>query len=334
MNFGEILESKTWKLIQNYIYSWGASVVLIGALFKLQHLPGAGLMLGVGLSIEAIIFFISAFEPMMDHPDWKRVYPQLRDGGEDEKEKTLLAELDKKYFNKPVSIDGAALSHGNGGNGGHVAGIQGIELPADLKEKITKSIENLAKTASGLSDITAATVATDNFVKNLNQAAASIGSVVTANQKVSGEMEKSVEAITSSYQTAAQAIKSSAEKTYEGVSTSVNDLTTASQKVSESLTSGYKNISNSASKYAENVEVINKNLAALNTAYEMQLKGAGKVDEMVSNYSKGVDQIGKLLEASLAETQKFNQGTKDMNENIQALNKVYGNMLGALNVKK
>lgn len=331
MNFGEILESKTWKLIQNYIYSWGASVVLIGALFKLQHLPGAGLMLGVGLSIEAIIFFISAFEPMMDHPDWKRVYPQLRDGGEDEKEKALLEELDKKFFNKPVSIDGAALGQGNGGNG---AGIQGIELPADLKEKITKSIENLAKTASGLSDITAATAATDNFVKNLNQAAASIGSVVTANQKVSGEMEKSVEAITSSYQTAAQAIKSSAEKTYEGVSSSVNDLTTASQKVSESLTSGYKNISNSASKYSENIEVINKNLAALNTAYEMQLKGAGKVDEMVSNYSKGVDQIGKILEASLAETQKFNQGTKEMNENIQALNKVYGNMLGALNVKK
>jgi gliding motility-associated protein GldL len=79
-NIGDFLHSKRWKLMQNYIYSWGASVVLIGALFKLEHLPGASVFLGVGLSIEAIIFFVSAFEPMMELPDWKVIYPQFRTG--------------------------------------------------------------------------------------------------------------------------------------------------------------------------------------------------------------------------------------------------------------
>lgn len=325
MNFGEFIKSRTWRLVQNYIYSWGAAVVLIGALFKLQHMPGAGVFLGVGLSIEALIFFVSAFEPMMEHPDWKRVFPQLRNGEEEAENVEAYKELDKQY-------EGFGMG---GGKGASVStGISGVELPSDLKDKITKSIENLSKTASSLNDIAAATTATDSFVKNLNGASASIKSVVEANQKASGEMEKSIESISSSYQAAASAIKSSADKALSGISGAVDTLSSNSQKVSEALSAGYKEISTTAGKYSENIEMVNKNLAALNTAYEMQLKSVEKVGEYVGNYSRGVDQIGKLIETSLSETQKFNEKAKVMNDNIQALNNVYGNMLGALNVKK
>lgn len=329
MNFGEIIKSKTWKLIQNYIYSWGAAVVLIGALFKLQHLPGAGIFLGIGLSIEALIFFISAFEPLMEHPDWKRVFPQLRDGAEEEDAVAEYKELDEHF--KGFGMGGGSGASNSNNNS---TGISGIEIPSELKEKITKSIENLSKTASGLSDIAAATTAAGNFVKNLNGASESIHSVVEANQKVSGEMEKSVEAISSSYQSAAVTIKASADKALQGITTSVDTLSVNSQKVSEALSSGYKEITANAGKYSDNIEMVNKNLAALNTAYEMQLKNVGKVEEYVGNYAHGVDQIGKLIETSISATQKFNEKTKEMNDNIQALNNVYGNMLGALNVKK
>ena len=62
-----------------YVYGWGASLVLIGALFKLQHWNHAGIMLTIGLMTEAFIFFLSAFEPPLEIPDWTRVYPELQE---------------------------------------------------------------------------------------------------------------------------------------------------------------------------------------------------------------------------------------------------------------
>jgi gliding motility-associated protein GldL len=66
-----------YKTIMPKIYGIGASVVILGAMFKILHLPGAGAMLGVGLTTEAIIFFLSAFEPPQHDPDWSKVYPEL-----------------------------------------------------------------------------------------------------------------------------------------------------------------------------------------------------------------------------------------------------------------
>jgi gliding motility-associated protein GldL len=63
-----------------YLYAWGASVVIIGALFKILHLPGANEMLIVGLGTEAAVFFVSGLEPLPEeerHWDWAKVFPQL-----------------------------------------------------------------------------------------------------------------------------------------------------------------------------------------------------------------------------------------------------------------
>jgi methyl-accepting chemotaxis protein len=211
-------------------------------------------------------------------------------------------------------------------------------------------------------------------VKNLNDASASIGKVVDANNKVSVEMEKSVKEISETYISAANNLKNSSDKASTGINqlvteftstykatvdamkatsekaskeieqtagnfttqlkSSVEELKNSYKEMSTSLTSGFKSLDKNSGKYVENIEKINKNLAALNAAYEMQLQGAGKAEEMVNTYSKGVAEVGKLLQKSVEETKKFNDNTKEINENIQSLNKVYGNMLGALNVKK
>ncbi|MBT6004457.1 MAG: gliding motility protein GldL, partial [Prolixibacteraceae bacterium] len=62
-----------------YIYGWGAAIVMIGALFKLQHWNYSGLFLTIGLVTEAFIFFLSAFEPTLEVPEWSKVHPELRD---------------------------------------------------------------------------------------------------------------------------------------------------------------------------------------------------------------------------------------------------------------
>lgn len=63
-----------------FLYGMGAAVVIIGALFKLMHWPGASLMLIVGLTTEALIFGLSAFEPIPHKIDWTLVYPELAGG--------------------------------------------------------------------------------------------------------------------------------------------------------------------------------------------------------------------------------------------------------------
>lgn len=75
------------KKTMNFAYGMGAAVVIIGALFKIQHWTGASLMLIVGLSVEALIFGLSAFDPVDKELDWSLVYPELAGGEAKEKGK-------------------------------------------------------------------------------------------------------------------------------------------------------------------------------------------------------------------------------------------------------
>ena len=72
-----ITEAKWYKVMMPKLYGWGASLVIIGALFKIEHWPGASLFLAIGLTTEAVIFFFSAFEKTPTETDWSLVYPEL-----------------------------------------------------------------------------------------------------------------------------------------------------------------------------------------------------------------------------------------------------------------
>ena len=76
-NLAKITEAKWYKVMMPKLYGWGAALVILGALFKIEHYPGASIMLAVGLGTEAIIFFFSAFEKPHVDPDWSLVYPEL-----------------------------------------------------------------------------------------------------------------------------------------------------------------------------------------------------------------------------------------------------------------
>ena len=72
--------SKSWKKLMAKLYGWGASIVILGALFKIEHWPGASQMLILGLGTEAVIFFFSAFEPLpKDDPDFAKIKEDLGD---------------------------------------------------------------------------------------------------------------------------------------------------------------------------------------------------------------------------------------------------------------
>ncbi len=93
MSSKSFFQTKKWKTIMNFIYGMGAAVVIVGALFKILHWPGANFMLMVGLFTEAGIFAISAFEPVSQDIDWSLVYPELA-GGESTERKAKLLQLE------------------------------------------------------------------------------------------------------------------------------------------------------------------------------------------------------------------------------------------------
>ena len=89
----KVTEAKWYKVMMPKLYGWGASIVILGALFKIENFPGASIMLAAGLGIEAIIFFFSAFEKQAADPDWSLVYPELA-GMEDPAKKSPAQQLD------------------------------------------------------------------------------------------------------------------------------------------------------------------------------------------------------------------------------------------------
>ena len=76
-SISKITEAKWYKVMMPKLYGWGASLVIIGALFKIQNWPFAGLFLTIVLTTEAVIFFFSAFERQYEDYDWSLVYPEL-----------------------------------------------------------------------------------------------------------------------------------------------------------------------------------------------------------------------------------------------------------------
>jgi gliding motility-associated protein GldL len=77
INMSELTQGSQWKKFMAKLYGWGAAVVILGALFKINHWPLATEMLIVGMGTEVIIFFFSAFEPIHEDVDWTLVYPEL-----------------------------------------------------------------------------------------------------------------------------------------------------------------------------------------------------------------------------------------------------------------
>ena len=100
----DFANSKLYKFLMPYLYGWGASLVILGALFKILHLPGANEMLMLGMGTEALIFFMSAFEKAPKDYKWERAYPGILDAADaDPNDVTVTQQLDKML--EDVNVD-------------------------------------------------------------------------------------------------------------------------------------------------------------------------------------------------------------------------------------
>lgn len=363
----DFVQTEGWKNFMAKLYGWGASMVIIGALFKLMHWPGAGPMLVIGMGIEAIIFFFSAFEPVHEEYDWKLVFPELAIKDEEALERIREERKREKEFKF-----GAAAPSGNGGSV-NIPNLN-INIDQDSINKVNQGLGSLAEAASKIADMTTITLAVDELSGKLQQASAGVdgfngqvgasgkllsesvgtlsgsfvqgvdmvkqagdalvGGVKQATESLSQSLKESASSMTSHFERAGStietSIKESSKELSGKISQSADILSGSFEKISRQVVADMEALKAGNGNQQKNLELLNKNLATLNSIYELQIQETDKHLKNSNGLYQGVEGMVKDLRLSVEETQKFRQTMHTLNANISSLNDVYGNMLSAM----
>ena len=326
MSISELVESEGYKKFMAKVYGWGASIVLVGALFKIQHYPGASLMLVIGLLTEAFIFFFSAFEPLHEELDWTLVYPEL--AGLDEIEE---------------SVSGKRIEGGNGGGTALQKFDELLEqgkLGPELFERLGNNLESLNTNVQNMGELTNTAVATDSFVSNVNKAADSAGSLAGAFTASSSRVNETFDVIASSSKQTAEAIANAGMKSSQIIETSASQTASiiansgsSYHQLLENLNANFASIGDSSKEQAVQQDALTKNLSALNAVYELQLKNSSGNLESTEKITSGINSIMEDLKATADDVAKYKTEISKLSQNLATLNTVYGNMLSAMSIK-
>ncbi len=223
--------------------SFGASVVIVGALFKITHTKGADLLLWVGLLTEAVIFAVYGALYI--------IYPPEEAPGHDE-------EL--------LSVEGVTKAAG------------GPEAMKALQESFTK----LNATVAGLKDVTDMAAASQDFTHKTREVTTQLDAV---------------------------------KKAYSDAASSVGAFAQA--------TSG-------AQQFHEQIQVLTKNLASLNTIYELELQDSNNHLKALNNFYGKLSEVSNTLMGSVEDSKKVQEQVGQLAGNLGRLNSIYGNMLSAM----
>jgi gliding motility-associated protein GldL len=256
------------------VYSIGAAVVIVGALFKIMHWPGAGAMLTVGMMTEALLFTIGIFEKPHATYHWDHVFPQL---------------VEEEA--KPIEINGAI---GGGMVGGAPVAMPGMEKLSDEDaKKLTESIKNMSETAAQLANISRVAGLTDSYANNLQKASEAAAQFATKQQNLdeatntlltsykgiaenmlaaedktksfaekANELSKNLGSINTSYELQLKGISAQAEA-IESQTSKINAVTSEFEKLHTAVSASSKNMD----AYKSMTDQLTKNVSDLNNVY-------------------------------------------------------------------
>lgn len=264
------MDSVPGQTFLNYAYSWGASIVILGALFKLTHLPGANFMLFAGMGTEAIVFFLSAFD---------RPFDKTADG------RDIPTHVTEEYLETGKVTygenEGAAASGGQtiiigGGSFSGGAGVSAASSSVAGSEK--------GEGAEQIDESVAAAVAPGTgFSEN---GAAVAGATMTGGSVAGGSVAGGNTAWVSGQQGVTPEMADAQNNYVEELKKLVETL----EKVNEQSTR--------LTRDSEEMENLNRTLTGISKVYEMQLKGAsqqiGTIDQINEQSRRMAQQIEQL----------------------------------------
>lgn len=290
----------------NFAYSIGAAIVILGALFKILHLPGGNFLLSLGMGTEVFMFILTAFDRPEESYDWSLVYPQLR--------------LKKNSEETAEAVEPADLPDAAQAAAGApvAAGSQGVSGTVIINGGGTATLTPALPHAAGI--CTPAPNATGDFV----------APVITANA-TSGEILEQVGDATQLY------LNQITEMTNE--LRHLHETTSALNRVSDTLLESYRaitensnDISASSRGYVEQMQDLNRNISGLNTIYEIQLKGVASQLDAIDRVNRGIKDIRDMYEKSASTSARYCEETEKMARYMQQLNAVYEKMITAMTI--
>lgn len=284
------MDSVPGQTFLNYAYSWGASVVILGTLFKLTHLPGANIMLFAGMGTEVFVFFISAFDRPFDKTQEGRDLPTHIDEEEIDREEAEAEAAYNAGVQGSVIIGGGAAGTGAGvaGSGAGVSGggtiIIGGGAASAAASATAPASEGAAQTVAGGTQTVAG--GTQTVVSPEAAQTAAAAAELAANHEVAMQL-------------------ADAQVNYLD---ELKRLTETLQKVSDQ--------SVRLTRDSEEMENLNRTLTGICKIYEMQLKGAsqqiGTIDQINEQSKRMAEQIEQLngIYARMIEAMTVNMNLK------------------------
>lgn len=284
------MDSVPGQTFLNYAYSWGASVVILGTLFKLTHLPGANIMLFAGMGTEVFVFFISAFDRPFDKTQEGRDLPTHIDEEEIDREEAEAEAAYNAGVQGSVIIGGGAAGTGAGvaGSGAGVSGggtiIIGGGAASAAASATAPASEGAAQTIAGAAQTIAG--GTQTVVSPEAAQTAAAAAQLAANHEVAMQL-------------------ADAQANYLD---ELKRLTETLQKVSDQ--------SVRLTRDSEEMENLNRTLTGICKIYEMQLKGAsqqiGTIDQINEQSKRMAEQIEQLngIYARMIEAMTVNMNLK------------------------
>lgn len=274
------MDSVPGQTFLNYAYSWGASVVILGTLFKLTHLPGANIMLFAGMGTEVFVFFISAFDRPFDKTQEGRDLPTHIDEEEIDREE---AEAEAAYNAGVQVAGGGSVAGGAGVSGGGTIIIGGGTASA--------TASGTAPTSEGATQTTVGGTQTI------------VGGTQTVVSPEAAQTAAAAAELAANHEVAMQLADAQANYLDE-----LKRLTETLQKVSDQ--------SARLTRDSEEMENLNRTLTGICKIYEMQLKGAsqqiGTIDQINEQSKRMAEQIEQLngIYARMIEAMTVNMNLK------------------------
>ncbi len=312
----DFMGSYRGKTLFNFFYGYGASLAILGLMFKLLHLGGANIMLGIGLGTEAFIFALSSFEPPFRNYHWEQVFPILKTHDENDRPNFTgtgtgggpVVIGDVSNLAGQSTVNSQQQQAGQASYGGHVNPVSGI-TPEQARQNygISPQVPLTGEEAQTLAD----------SIKRMGEAVNQLNNLAD------------VSIITEKYLSQ-----------LSGMSDNLNrfsDATGSLAEVSNVLLESYRNvtensddISNNSKGYVEQMGNLNRNLMGLNTIYEIQLKSISSQIDTIDRVNKGLVQIKDMYEGSVDDSERFNKETESLADNLAKLNTIYSRMLEAM----
>ena len=275
------MDSVPGQTFLNYAYSWGASIVILGTLFKLTHLPGANIMLFIGMGTEVCVFFISAFDPPFDKTD---------DG------KKIPTRVTEEYLETGKVTYDNVHENDTEEEQEEFAGPKVASTAYPGGERV--SAASGQQTAESVAQQSASQGSVQPSATNAAQPSATNAAQPSAGSTPAGQSASASEALAAAIKQQSEVIASSQTATPEMVEAqekyvdALKNLTELLGKVGEQ--------SERLTRDSEEMENLNRTLTGIAKIYELQLKGAsqqvGTIDQINEQTHKMAGQIARLNE--------------------------------------